>query len=157
MSRFDRRLRGTGVGNDGPRPGTASCSLPASSTPDSTLLGGNFINNRSTSTRNMSRRQINGVAMLQNHEQKIIKLEKKISGVELGMNINISRQESETKQLQTQLDMLNSQYNEQMQVLKDHVRVLEEKIIKTSSTEENTQQSSGNLVKNINLVILEDN
>ena len=44
-----------------------------------------------------------------------------------------------------------------MQALKDYVRVLEEKIIKTSSTEENTQQSSGNLVKNINLVILEDN
>ena len=86
-----------------------------------------------------------------------IKLEQKLSGVELGMNINISRQESETKQLQTQLDMLNSQYNEQMQALKDYVRVLEEKIIKTSSTEENTQQSSGNLVKNINLVILEDN
>ena len=105
----------------------------------------------------MSRRQINGVAMLQNPEQKIIKLEQKLSGVELGMNINISRQESETKQLQTQLDMLNSQYNEQMQALKDYVRVLEEKIIKTSSTEENTQQSSGNLVKNINLVILEDN
>lgn len=157
MSRFDRRLRGVAAGNDGPRPGTAACSLPASSTPNSALLGGNFINR---SPAPVSRqRQINGVAMLQTHEQKIKKLELKLSGVELGMNINISRQESQTEQLQKQFNMLNSEYHTQIQALKDYIQVLEQKLMKNpvkKVTQDNSTQTVGG-VKNISLVITEDN
>ena len=57
MSRFDRRLKGVEKKSGGPRPGTASCSLPASSVPSRSMLGGMLYNNNNTLLSRQNNRQ----------------------------------------------------------------------------------------------------
>ena len=132
MSRFDRRLKGTGTSTSGPRPGNAACSLPASSTPTRSMLGGasQFRGNtivRNTVTygtpeqqqksaevlkrvQNKHRPQtkINGLEMLQNHHKSISKLDQQQTKLDNKFSESNNILTSKMNTLDKKLNMLNN-------------------------------------------------
>ena len=134
MSRFDRRLKGAELDGDGARPGTAVCSLP-SSTQNVSMLGGNFLNRQSIPLppippipqNTVIRKKINGLAVLQTHDQKITTLEKRLMDIESAYTKNISLQEAKTDKIGHQFNLLNNSYRAEMKVLKDYIKDLRTK------------------------------
>ena len=162
MSRYDRRLKGADVEGDGARPGTAVCSLPSSSTQNTGMLGGSFLNRRSMSRQPISQnritqRQINGLSVLQHHDQKINILEKRLIDIESAYAKNISLQDAKTEQVSKQFDLLNNAYHTEMKMLKDYIKDLEQKIkdLATVNTKLDNKDEVDITVNNIELIIKE--
>ena len=147
MSRFDRRMKGSSSRNDGPRPGTSSCSLPASSVSNNRrMLGGNFLNRQPVQVS--QRKIINGTRMLQTHEEKISRLENKIENIETNIAVNVSGNSIETETILKKMDLLTSGFNDQMGVLRKYIKSLEEKIqILEGSDTVNANKNANKTVK----------
>lgn len=126
MSRFDRRLKGTGTTGGGPRPGTASCSLPSSATPNSGMLGGSYstMQNRKTN----SNRTVNGLAVLQRHDQQIIRLEIRLAEIETSYITNLTKMEVKIQEREKVFDLMTGKYNTEMQKMKNYIKTLQEKL-----------------------------
>ena len=131
MSRFDRRLKGTGTTGGGPRPGTASCSLPSSSTPNSGMLGGNYSemqNRRINSNRTNASRTVNGLAVLQRHDQQIVRLESRLAEIETTYITNLTKMEVKMQEREKVFDLMTGKYNTEMQKMKNYIKSLQEKL-----------------------------
>ena len=150
MSRFDRRLKGVETNSNGPRPGTASCSLPASSVPSRGMLGGMLYNNRNTlltrqnsqTSRRMSQppvtqntrvpqqqtTRINGVAVLKDHDDKIKRLEDRLQELENNYVINLSKMEQKIQEKDKLFNLMTGDYKQEMKKMRDYIKTLHKKM-----------------------------
>lgn len=149
MSRFDRRLKGVETNSNGVRPGTASCSLPASSVPSRGMLGGMLYNNRNTlltrqnnlTSRRMSQpvrqnttvpqqqtSRINGVAVLKDHDDKIKRLEDRLQELENNYVINLSRMEQKIQEKDKLFNLMTGDYKQEMKKMRDYIKTLHQKM-----------------------------
>lgn len=149
MSRFDRRLKGVETNSGGVRPGTASCSLPASSVPSRGMLGGMLYNNRNTlltrqnsqTNRRVSQpvrqntpvpqqqtTRINGVAVLKDHDDKIKRLEDRLQELENNYIINLSRMEQKIQEKDKLFNLMTGDYKQEMKKMRDYIKTLHQKM-----------------------------
>jgi len=150
MSRFDRRLKGLETNSNSARPGTASCSLPASSVPSRGMLGGMLYNNSNTllmrqnrqnTTQNkripqqnrripqqQSTKTVNGIAVLKDHEDKIKILENRLQELENNYIINLSRMEQKIQEKDKLFNLMTGDYKEEMKKMRDYLKTLHKKM-----------------------------
>ena len=157
MSRFDRRLKGVEKKSGGPRPGTASCSLPASSLHSRSMLGGMLYNNNNTLlsrqnnrqpiqnnrqpiqnnmsnrqntkiSRQQSQRSINGVAVLKDHDDKIKRLEDRLQELESNYVINLSKMEQKIQEKDKLFNLMTGDYKEEMRKMREYIKLIHKKM-----------------------------
>ena len=143
MSRFDRRLKGTGTSASGPRPGNSSCSLPASSTPTGSMLGGSSQFRGNTIVRNATphgttaqlRKSAEVLQRVQNRYQQ-----KKINALEMLQNHgqSISKLDQQRTKLDNKLTELNSILTNKMNILNKKFNVLTDQVQKKVTQLNNT-------------------
>tara|TARA_B110001454_G_C12703274_1_gene427478 strand:+ start:406 stop:1206 length:801 start_codon:yes stop_codon:yes gene_type:complete len=179
MSRFDRRLKGTGTSARGPRPGNASCSLPEPSTSTKSMLGGSsfhgntIVRNSATygtpiqqqrSTMHLQRMQnkhnqtkINGIEMLQNHDKSISKLDQLLTELNNKISKLNNILNSKVDNLDKKLNILNNKLQQKVnQLNKTPDNILQEVVQKCKSLEEiNIKLSSRvEMLEKINVINL---
>jgi len=136
MSRFDRRLKGASKKGNGARPGTAVCSLPASSTPNTGILAGNLLTRQQRARHDVSNtRKINGLAILQMHEQKITGLENKLGEFMQLYSSNASYFKTQIKEREDKYAKLTHQHEKQYQSMSSEIMNLKQKIDKMKKQE----------------------
>ena len=160
MSRFDRRLKGADINGDGARPGTAVCSLPESSGQNVGMLGGNYLQQRAVYTpqKKVPPKRINGLAILQKHEDKITTLENRLMEIESSHTKNVSLQEVKSGKIEHNLKLLHDSYRNEMTNLKKYINVLEQKmkdLIKIDENSGNVSLNNPQKTNNIQLIIEE--
>jgi len=175
MSRFDRRLKGVEKKSGGPRPGTASCSLPASSVPSRSMLGGMLYNNNNTLlsrqnnrqpiknnmsnrqnnrqpiqntkiSRQQSQRSINGVAVLKDHGDKIKRLEDRLQELESNYVINLSKMEQKIQEKDKLFNLMTGDYKEEMRKMREYIKSIHKKM--KDLDELDVSVKSDNLISN---------
>ena len=131
---------------DGPRPGQAVCRLPQKNNNPRVGMLGNIYNRQASNTK-----KVNGLAVLQSHDNKLTSLEKRLEQIENSQALNISGVEN-------QIDLLKGDYKQTMKVLRGYIKELEKKIDTLTSVKtqmptkkvENNDTSSENIVLEIN-------
>ena len=149
MSRFDRRLKGTGTTGGGPRPGTASCSLPSSATPNSGMLGGTYSAMQNRKTNANSNRTVNGLAVLQRHDQQIISLEIRLAEIETSYITNLTKMEVKIQEREKLFDLMTGKYNTEMQKMKNYIKNLQGKL-QLNNEKQNNDSEQEEETKEIN-------
>ena len=105
---------------DGPRPGQAVCRLPQKNSEPRVGMLGNIYNNNNNRQASATQK-VNGLAVLQSHDSKITRLEKRLEQIESSQALNISGVEN-------QIDVLKGDYKQTMKVLRGYIKELEKKI-----------------------------
>ena len=133
---------------DGPRPGQAVCRLPQKNSEPRVGMLGNIYNNNNNRQASTTQK-VNGLAVLQSHDSKITRLEKRLEQIESSQALNISGVEN-------QIDLLKGDYKQTMKVLRGYIKELEKKIEMLTSvkidipTKKVETPSSENIVLEIN-------
>ena len=155
QARFARR---TGGG----RPGAPVCN-PGQPANNVGMLGGTqtLYNNPISRPVNTRQRSVNGLAMLNNQGDRITRLESKLEAIEQQYAISTSGVELKVDNTVKQINLMNGEYRQQMKIMREYIKKLEEKIRKLDKEEPvegnilSKQQSNNESVKieNIRLEI----
>ena len=130
MNRIERRIAGTNTG----RPGAPVCN-PGKPENNVGMLGGTTALYQSLEQRTQSLnqpRRINGLAVLNSHGDRISRIEQKLNYLEENQALYTSDLNERLVKTNKKLDLVNGGYNEQMKLMKDYIKQLEEKIKKLS-------------------------
>ena len=120
QARFARR---TGGG----RPGAPVCN-PGQPVSNIGMLGGSKKLYKSTPANVGTRRTVNGIAMLNSQGDRITRLERKLEQIEEQYAISTSGVELKVDNTSKKLDLVNGQYRQQMRLMREYIKQLEEKI-----------------------------
>ena len=155
QARFARR---TGGG----RPGAPVCN-PGQPANNVGMLGGTqtLYNNPISRPVNTRQRSVNGLAMLNNQGDRITRLESKLEAIEQQYAMSTSGVELKVDNTAKKIDLMNGEYRQQMKIMREYIKQLEEKIRKLDKEEPvegnilSKQQSNNESVKieNIRLEI----
>ena len=153
QSRFARR---TGGG----RPGAPVCN-PGQPANNVGMLGGTqtLYNNPISRPVNTSQRIVNGLAMLNNQGDRITRLESKLEAIEQQYAMSTSGVELKVDNTAKQINLMNGEYRQQMKIMREYIKQLEEKIRKLDKDEPiegnilSKQQSNNESVKIENITL----
>ena len=130
MNRIERRIAGTSAG----RPGAPVCN---SGKPENNvgMLGSStsFVSkSRAKNSIIKSTRRVNGLAVLNSHGDRISRIEQTLNYLEENQALYTSDLNERLIKTNKKLDLVNGGYNEQMKLMKNYIKQLEEKIKKLS-------------------------
>ena len=129
QARFARR---TGGG----RPGAPVCN-PGQPSNNVGMLGGTqtLYNNPISRPVNTRQRSVNGLAMLNNQGDRITRLESKLEAIEQQYAMSTSGVELKVDNTVKQINLMNGEYRQQMKIMREYIKKLEEKIRKLDKEE----------------------
>ena len=128
MNRIERRIAGTNAG----RPGAPGCN-PGRPENNVGMLGASTALYQSPEQRNQSLnqpRRVNGLAILNSHGDRISRIEQKLNYLEQNQALYTSDLNQRLVDSDNKLNLMNGGYNEQMRLMKNYIKQLEEKIKK---------------------------
>ena len=126
MNRIERRIAGTNAG----RPGAPVCN-PGRPENNVGMLGGSTALYQSPEQRRQSAnqpRRVNGLAILNSHGERISRIEEKLNYLEQNQALYTSDLNQRLVDSDNKLNLINGGYNEQMRLMKNYIKQLEEKI-----------------------------